>query len=325
MLCINCFSNVGLRAEVARIAHQTDGTPYPNCGSLGPRLTTTEQVDEVISRFFVHGSTAPTGRWESIYKLSSGKLPDQTKSPSFDRTLRGDFELLVRHASGSLFLNAPNTVRLGYTTLAQDLEEAITASPEGAGRDSVRALLDRVIDHCRTVTVPRATEIYRIRRNVARPFEVDQFDALRSGKPSRFSDGSVPVLYGAFDVETCLHESRVLAEDKITVATLLPARGLRVLDLTDVPYDKSGDIFYFANSFLVFGSRSYEGQVLGIRCHERGLDGIKYPSFFSDVRPDCERFPNIALFGRPIRDGIVQLQSLNRYCQIELVTDRMVQ
>ena len=332
MLCVSCFSNVGLRAEVARIAHPTDrsdsthtcssstgdGTPCPNCGSFGPRLTTMEQVDEVISRFFIYGSTAPTGRWEPIYRLSSGKLPDQAQGPSFDRTLRGDFELLARHSSGTIFLNAPSTWRLGYTTLEEDLQEAITASSAGAGRDSARALLDRVIDHCRTATVSRATKIYRIRCNVARPFEVDQFDAPQDDRPSRFSDGSVPVLYGAFDVETCLHESRIRAEDEIVVATLLPTRCLHVLDLTDVPYDEpdlgvgeGGDIFYFVNSQLIFGSHSEKGSVLALRCHERGLDGIKYPSFFSDVRLGRERFPNIALFGHPIHDGIVQLQSLN--------------
>ena len=154
---------------------------------------------------------------------------------------------------------------------------------------------------------------------MARPFGVDQFDALQDGQPSRFSDGSVPVLYGAFDVETCLHESRIRVEDKIIVATLLPTRCLHVLDLTDVPYDEpergvggeGGDIFYFVNSQLVFGSRSHQGRMLALRCHERGLGGIKYPSFFSDVRPGRERFPNIALFGRPIHNGVVQLQSLN--------------
>ena len=317
MLCINCLSNAGLRSAVARIARPSD-TPCPNCGGRGPRLTTTEQVDEVIDRFFVHGSTAPTGSQEPIYNLSSRKLP-ATHGISFDRTLRDDVELLARYSSGTIFRNAPNTWRMGYTTLEDDLDHAITASPEGAEGDALCTLLDRVIDHCLTVTVSRATEIYRIRCDVAQPFEVDQFDALQNGKPTRFSDGSVPVLYGAFDVETCLHESRIFVEDEIIVATLLPTRCLRVLDLTNVPYDEpepdvggeGGDIFYFVNARLLFGSHSAQGHMLARRCQERGLDGIKYPSFFSDLRPGRERFPNIALFGQPIHNGVVELQSLN--------------
>ena len=312
MLCINCFRNVGLRSEVARVARPSD-TPCPNCGRRGPRLTTTEQVDEVIGSFFVHGSTAPTGSREPIYKLSGIKLP-ATHGMSFDRTLRDDVTLLVRHSSGTIFRNAPNTWRMGYTTLEDDLYQAITAPPE-----ALRTLLDRVINHCQTVTVARGTEIYRIRCNVARPFEVDQFDALQNGKPSRFSDGSVPVLYGAFDVETCLHESRISVEDEIVVATLLPTRCLHVLDLTNVPYDepepgvggKGGDIFYFVNANLLFGSHSAQGRMLARRCQERGLDGIKYQSFFSNLRLGRGRFPNIALFGRPIHNGVVELESLN--------------
>lgn len=79
--------------------------------------------------------------------------------------------------------------------------------------------------------------------------------------PARFSNGSSPVFYGAFDVETCLHECRVLAEDEICLATLLPTRDLTLLDLTDVPYDgadvgEGGDILYFVNSAVVFGART---------------------------------------------------------------------
>lgn len=203
-------------------------------------------------------------------------------------------------------------------SLAEDFAEAIAASPGTQISDSVRALLDRVIDHCRAAGLPIGTAVFRVRRNVARPFDKGEFDSSPNGAPSRFSDGSTPVLYGALDVETCIHEGRVLAEDEITIATLVVTRDLRVLDLTDVAYDaaadgigEGGDIFYFVSAHLLFGSRSREAQLLGMRVRERGFDGIKYPSFFSDVRPKRERFPNIAIFGEPIREGVVEIQSLN--------------
>ena len=51
--------------------------------------------------------------------------------------------------------------------------------------------------------------------------------------------------------------------------------------------------------------------MLARRCQERGFDGIKYPSFLSGLRSGHERFPNVALFGRPLHNGAVELHSLN--------------
>ena len=317
MLCIACFQNWGLREEAARIAPASDGSPCPNCGGRGPRLATQEQVDALIERFFVHGSTAPTGRWEPIYRHSNEVLQNEDDL-RFDRTLRADYALLCRHDPGTLFLHAPRTWRLGYTTIERQLTEALE-TPGQRGIEAARDRLDHVIDYCRITTVPPDAYLYRIRRNVEQPYEVSEYDSPQVTRPSRFTDGSVPVLYAAFDVETCLHEGRVLAEDTITLATLQPTRTLRVLDLTNVPYDppepreggEGGNIFYFANSQLIFGVHSPPGQRLGVRCRERELDGIVYPSYFSGVRPDRGRFANIAVFGHPVQEGQLRLHSLN--------------
>jgi hypothetical protein len=318
VFCVECFSNDGIRAEAARIA-VADGVACKNCGSMSPRLTTVEQVDELVHVFFVHGSTAPAGRWGPILKMSSGKLPSK-REPAFDKTLRRDYVLLRRAGSGTLFRKAPSTWRLGYTTIADHVETAITAAVRPTESSAVVRLFDRLIDHCVSGVIPMGRRIYRLRRNIDLPFDVSQFDAPPTNvtSPTRFSDESWPLLYGAFDVETCLHECRVLAEHSPTLATLVPTRELRVVDLTDVPYDaadasggEGGDLFYCISARIVFASRSRLSQIFGQRSRERGFDGIVYPSFFSDVRPNRERHPNIVLFGNPLRDGIVTLRSLN--------------
>src|SRR5687767_2694843 len=102
LLCVDCFTNRGLRIEAARVAAPPDGSACPNCGGSGPRLRTVDQVDELIRRFFVHGSTAATERWEPIYKLSAGML-DSERGPAFDRTLRRDYDFLASRSSGTLF------------------------------------------------------------------------------------------------------------------------------------------------------------------------------------------------------------------------------
>lgn len=314
MLCVGCLTNYGLRTEAAKLGHLSkDGQPCTGCGSVAAVLITKEQVDQLLERFFVHGSTAPTGRWESIYSLS-GSRPDSTRPPVFDRTLQRDFEVLREHSSGSLILNAPSTWRLGHTLIAEDVSRAIGQQDSVA----ISKHLDRVIAHCKTTVIDVGTSIFRVRRNVESPFDDGQYDTSPHTSSSRFSDGSVSVMYGAFDIETCIHEARVLAEDEITVGTLQPTRELRVLDLTDIPYDapsdgagEGGDIFYFVNARLLLGARSAEAHAFGRRVRERGFEGIVYPSFFSDVRLDRTRFPNVAIFGHPIRDQVLALQSLN--------------
>jgi hypothetical protein len=318
VLCVDCFSNHGIRVEAARIA-VADGAPCPNCGGSGARLTSQEQVDSLLRKFFEHGTTAPAGRWEPLFKLGSGKL-HLLHDVVFDKTLRSDYALLLQHSSGTVFHNAPNTWRLGYTTIAANLEEAIDSASNPSQDELVARLMDRTIDHCVVSVIPKGRSIYRLRINLDQPFDPTQFDAPPTALDSRarFSGGSQPTFYGAFDVETCLHECRVLAEHKLTLATLTTTRDLRLVDLTHVPYDgpdekggEGGDLFYFINSRLVFGSRSVTSRLFGLRIRERGFDGIVYPSFFSDVRPNCERNPNVALFGNPLREGTVVLSSLN--------------
>lgn len=313
MLCVDCIANHGLRVEAAKLAQPANADQRcAHCGDAADVLATTDQIDQLLERFFVHGSTAATGRWQPIYRLGLSKL--DSDRPRFDRTLRRDFDLLRTHSSSTLFLNAPSTWRLGHTEVGEKVSESLSRGHAEAAVTHI----DRVIDHCTTTILTKGTNIFRVRRNVELIFDENQYDTSPHASASRFSDGSVPVLYGALDVETCIHEARVMAEDEVTVATLRPTRDLRVIDLTDVPFDdppetggEGGDIFYFVNARLLFGARSAEAHAFGRRAAEQGFDGVVYPSFFSDVRPHRARLPNVAIFGNPIRDHRLQLQSLN--------------
>jgi hypothetical protein len=83
-------------------------------------------------------------------------------------------------------------------------------------------------------------------------------------------------------------------------------------------------------------SHSYEiSRELARTAHQRGFDGIIYPSYFSMLRtgaqpfetifgisvrhvPDMDRYAtaqiisNVALFGRPLMEGKLKVKSINR-------------
>src|SRR5690348_14105089 len=75
---------------------------------------------------------------------------------------------------------------------------------------------------------------YRLRKAPAKPTEVDQYDSppIAIAGTGRLDSKDFPVLYGSPDLELCIHECRVTAEDELFVATLVPTRDLKLLDLT---------------------------------------------------------------------------------------------
>ena len=48
---------------------------------------------------------------------------------------------------------------------------------------------------------------------------------------------------------------------------------------------------------------------------KRGYDGILFSSYFSQLKSNV--VPNLALFGHPIRDGKMKLESINRLHLVE--------
>lgn len=44
----------------------------------------------------------------------------------------------------------------------------------------------------------------------------------------------LPIMYASQDLQICVHECRVTAEDDLYVATLAPSRDMKLLDLTEL-------------------------------------------------------------------------------------------
>jgi hypothetical protein len=183
---------------------------------------------------------------------------------------------------------------------------------------------------------------YRLRKAPARPQEFGQYDSppREFVGTGRFDSVGRPVLYGSQDIEVCLHECRVTAEDESYLATLVPTRRLRLLNLAEVLLEEHVTEFESLDMALhmlfLAGSHSYEiSREIARAVHVAGFDGLVYPSYFTLLRTgempfattfgiSHRRLPglrervrrntiaNLALFGRPIEDGLVRVQCINK-------------
>src|SRR5690606_24463786 len=155
----------------------------------------------------------------------------------------------------------------------------------------------------------------------------------------RFDKKGFPVLYGSPDLELCIHECRTTVEDNLYVAKLVPVQNLKMLDLSSL-IDEDATEFESLDLTIHFlflaGHHSYDiCRDLAIKANGKGFDGIIYPSYFSYVRTgsipfdtvhgisirklpplkeyaQSQSIPNVALFGRPIKEGKIKIDCINR-------------
>jgi hypothetical protein len=140
-------------------------------------------------------------------------------------------------------------------------------------------------------------------------------------------------MYGSQDLQVCIHECRVTAEDELYVASLAATRDLNLLDLTHLLYEEHVTEFesldMAVHMLFLAGPHSYEiTRLIAQGARAAGYDGVIYPSYFSLLRTggmpfetaygiSLRRFPQAAgyerakiiptlgLFGRPVREGTV--------------------
>lgn len=152
--------------------------------------------------------------------------------------------------------------------------------------------------------VENQQSFYRIRTNPKSDFTSPI--AYDAPPIQRLEDGRMnlecnTVLYGAFNVETCIHETRVAIDDEIYIATLNPTKELKFLDFCRIkaakneptPFEQLG--LAISQIFLA-GTQSYRiTQAFSKYAFEHGYDGVIYPSYFNSVRD--KKFRNIVIFG----------------------------
>ena len=219
IVCSNCFNDVGLRLDAERIGMKLTGT-CRNCGSEGFKKLPHAALGVLAHRYFV---------WGSLWRTRYGAAPliqfNEHQSTSIDVQpwLQSDVRLIEQLLGVGFFHYGPRLWMVGEIEPLKALERARTRS----------AIISRILAEYPARILKPDEHFYRIRVNPTDPSDKTQYD---SPPPEHAGHGRLdvkgqPVLYGSPDLEVCIHECRVAAEDDTFVATLRPGRELRLLDL----------------------------------------------------------------------------------------------
>jgi hypothetical protein len=331
LLCSNCLNDTGLRLD-AEESGIVNALACSNCGSRTGKRLTKYLIDYLIYRFFVRGSLRRHKYGGSPWlQFNKHHFRNSTYCPP--EWLQHDLDLLSESGGVGIFHYGPRYWMFGEVEPLQDLQDA--------GKRS--AVVARIVSEYPPKIWSENETLFRVRVNPDRPDHESEYDSppdpmLGQG---RLDSPSFPVLYCSQDIEGCIHECRVTVEDDVYLATLIPTRPLRLLDLT-VRLDEPSSITEFesldmAVHMLFFAAaHSYEiSRAIACAAGGAGFDGLLYPSYFSQVRSGRmpfettlgmswrrlpggseyakgSAFPNIALFGRPIAGATVRLGCINR-------------
>ena len=241
---------------------------------------------------------------------------------------------LIEKASDiNFFLYGPRLWMLGHNI------EPLAALKETSTREII---VQRILQEYPDTVLPENEPFYRLRTDLARPQDAAQFDTRPAGITSygRLDSDCLPVLYASKDLQICIHECRVTAEDDTYVATLVASEDLKLLDLTGL-LDEPGcsefeSLDLTVHMLFLAGEHSYDiCRAIAVAASKAGYDGLVYPSYYSLIKSghipfettygiSHRRIPkfaarekskishNLALFGRPVEQRIVHIQCINR-------------
>lgn len=329
LLCSKCFKDEGLIILAFKIGIADDGE-CPCCKSNNGYKLTKKLVRGLCYAFFVRGT---------IHKLDYGGFPlvqfneQNFANSSIDVSpwLVNDVKLIEQAGEIGFFYYGPRFWMLGEIEPLKSLQVV----------EEQDQIIDRILSSYPVFELSEKNTFYRLRLNPKVPHAFSEYDTppdefLGNG---RLDDKLSPVLYGSPDLELCLHECRASVEDDIYVAKLVPTRTIKVLNLSALIEDSNTEFesLDIAIHFLFLASKhSYPiTRKIAAAAKKAGFGGIIYPSFFSYIRTghvpfdtvygisirriaelkehaESQIVPNLALFGRPIRDASLRVDSINK-------------
>jgi len=204
-----------------------------------------------------------------------------------------------------------------------------------------KKIIEYIIASYPTYIFSKNEIFFRLRIKPDDPSNYQEYDTppVNKQENGRLNTSKLQIMYGSQNLDICIHECRATIEDELFVAILRPTRDLKLLDISALIDDKSNEFESVDLAMHILFSaeaHSYKiSQIIAKKIFESGFDGIIYPSYFSKLHtgavpcqtiygisirkfPACKEYakaqiiPNLALFGRPIEQGLVIVESINR-------------
>lgn len=325
LLCAECFQDRGLR-HMARW-FETEERSCPNCGAVSKHCLTRDDLLWLSKTFFEKGSTAVTD-----YGGAPTIVFNETQKGSLnpDPPLAADVDLLQ------------NVLHIGFFHYGLRLWMIGNIAPLEYLQDAAQrpAVIERILESYPTVWLTD-TEFYRVRKAPENPAEPNEYDAPPQGYwgNGRLDTADLPVLYGSQDAEICVHECRFMAGDELYIATLRPTRPLKLIDLSAILQEDCTEFESLdLGVLMLFLAQSHAYPIsreIAQAVQARGFDGMIYPSYFSVLHTGGNPFDtvyglstrrfgqsrdfekskiigNLAIFGRPVAEGLVAVVGVNR-------------
>jgi len=329
-LCSRCFLNEGLRLSAEELG-LIDNVPCPNCRSKKGRKLTADLIEALVYRFFV---------WGTLNRTEFGAAPliqfdhdRESESECGPLWPQDDVRTIEKAIDVGFFHYGPRLWMIGVNI--EPLDRLI--DPKTRLRE-----VRRILQQYPKMILRQDDTFYRLRVNPENSTDITQYDSpeRKREKYNRLDSSSLPIMYASQDLQICVHECRVAAEDEVFLATLRSTRDMKLLDLTQIlPYHESSEfesLDMAVHMLFLAGEHSYEiCQEIALSASREGYDGLVYPSFFSLLKSGNipfessfglphRMFPhlhnrerakitsNLALFGHPIKQGDVKVHSINR-------------
>lgn len=329
LLCSDCFDDEGLKINSYHIGIK-DNNVCPNCNSINGKKLNVELIDKLLYQFFVIGTIHKTDFGGSPI-IQCNKHHKGITDIEISNWLKNDLKILEKNSTMGLFYYGPRLWMVG------EIEPLKSLLNKNERKDIITDILEKYP----TKTINTENYFYRVRINPEYPESINEYCSapdkyLGNG---RLDSKGFPILYGSEIIDLCLHECRVNSEDDIYMAKLRPKTNFNLLDLTELIDEDSTEFesLDLAIHFLFLaGKQSYEiCKEICNEAYKAGFDGIIFPSYFSYLATGnipfetvygisirkiptmkdyakSQSIPNIAIFGRPISENKIKVESINR-------------
>ena len=317
VLCSNCLKNEGLRREAAKFGPSTADS-CPRCGTRTGTKLDRLAVEELFRRFYCYGSQA------AVYLprvfTEGGHADDDIH---LEQSAKIDYDLLKEVSGLTLRRHTPHIYEMGFTEIRSDIEEVLAQDPSSTSEETAQILrkhLQILLEAGADYEMHEGERLYRARISPDRSLDSSEYDSPPTEKtvPNRIAVEGERVWCGAFDIKTCLIEIKPHIDDvihhRVFVASLKAVGILKLIDFTQrrkgnksAASDITLDAFFQANQ-----SSYHLTQLLGAFARSQGYDGVVYPSAMECIAGNEKRWKNVALFGAPIAEKRLAIESINR-------------